>query len=79
MTSLEKLIALKEGRIDVGLVPASVERLLSDNVLYTTLDERDALSPVIMSSRRDDPSPEIALILRLIKQIHRDEGIIFGR
>jgi hypothetical protein len=33
-----------------------------------SLDEPDAPSPIILSSRRDDPSLEIPLILRLIKQ-----------
>ena len=76
---LQTALGLVAAESGFALVPASVERLRRDNVLYTTLDEPDALSPIIMSSRRDDPSPEIALILRLIKQIYRDEGIVFGR
>jgi hypothetical protein len=31
------------------------------------------------SNRRDDPSSEIALILKLIKQMYRGEGIAFWR
>ena len=76
---LQTALGLVAAESGIALVPASVERLRRDNVLYATLDEPDALSPIIMSSRRDDPSPEIALILRLIKQIYRDEGIVFGR
>jgi len=63
----------------VALVPASVARLRRDNVVYAPLDEPGAISPVIMSTRRDDPSPEIALILKLIKRMYRDQGIPFGQ
>ena len=31
-----------------------------------------------MSHRHDDSSPEIALILKLIKRMYRDEAITFG-
>ena len=31
-----------------------------------------------MSNRKDDKSPEIALILRLIREMYRKEGITFG-
>ena len=37
-----------------------------------------AVSPIIMSSRKGDRSPELALILRLIRQMYRKEGIVFG-
>ena len=70
------LVAAESG---ISVVPASVERLRRDNVFYVSLNEPDAISPIIMSNRRDDPSPETALILNLIKQMYRDEGIAFGR
>lgn len=57
----------------VCLVPASVERLRRDDVTYRPLDQ--AVSPIIMSTRRGDRSPEIVLVLRLIRQIHRKEKI----
>jgi DNA-binding transcriptional LysR family regulator len=76
---LQTALGLVAAESGVAVVPASVERLRRDNVRYAPLDEPAAISPIIMSSRRDDPSPEIALILRLIKQIYRDEGVTFGR
>jgi DNA-binding transcriptional LysR family regulator len=76
---LQTALGLVAAESGVAVVPASVERLRRDNVLYVSLDEPDAISPIIMSNRRDDPSPEIALILKLIKQMYRDEGISFGR
>jgi LysR family transcriptional regulator, benzoate and cis,cis-muconate-responsive activator of ben and cat genes len=69
------LVAAEAG---ICLVPASVERLRRDNVVYRPLDEEKAVSPIIMSSRKGDKSPEIALILRLIREHYRKEGIAFG-
>ena len=69
------LVAAEAG---ICLVPRSLERLRRDNVVYRLLDEEKAVSPIIMSSRKGDKSPEIALILRLIREMYRKEGIAFG-
>jgi LysR family transcriptional regulator, benzoate and cis,cis-muconate-responsive activator of ben and cat genes len=69
------LVAAEEGAC---LVPASIETLRRDNVAYRKLDDVNAVSPIIMSSRKGDRSPEIALVLRLIRQMYRREGIAFG-
>ena len=69
------LVAAENG---VCLVPASVERLRRDNVVYRALDEPDAVSPIIMSTRASDRSPEIALILSLVKAMYKEHGIVFG-
>jgi DNA-binding transcriptional LysR family regulator len=69
------LVAADEG---VCLVPASIETLRRENVVYRSLDAVHAVSPIIMSSRKGDRSPEIALVLRLIRQMYRREKIIFG-
>jgi DNA-binding transcriptional LysR family regulator len=76
---LQTALGLVAAESGISVVPASVERLRRDNVIYVSLDEPDAISPIIMSNRRDDPSQEIALILKLIKQMYRDEGVAFGR
>jgi len=60
------------------VVPASVERLRRDNVVYRPLDEVGAVSPIIMSTYKGDTSPEINRVLRLIKEMYRKEGITFG-
>jgi len=70
------LVAAEAG---VCLVPASVERLNRDNVLYRPLDEEKAVSPIIMSNRKGDKSPEITLILKLTREIYRKAGITFGQ
>nr|WP_255702359.1 LysR family transcriptional regulator [Roseomonas sp. OT10] len=69
------LVAAETG---VCIVPASVERLRRDNVVYRSLDEPDAVTPIIMSTRKGDPSEEIKVILKLIRELYRKEGITFG-
>ena len=69
------LVAAEAG---VCLVPASVERLSLDKVAYRPLEEKNAVSPIIMSNRKGDKSPEIALIVKLIREIYRNARITFG-
>ena len=38
----------------------------------------EAVSPIVMKTRKGDRSPELALILQLIKEMYRKDGIIFG-
>jgi hypothetical protein len=45
---------------------------------YKPLDEEAAVSPIFMSCRKDDSSPEIALVLSLIRDVYEQEGIPFG-
>jgi len=75
---LQTALGLVAAEAGVCLVPASVERLRRDNVAYRPLDEEGAVSPIIMSCRKGEQSPEIALVLKLIRQIYRKEGIVFG-
>ncbi|PPQ33298.1 LysR family transcriptional regulator [Rhodopila globiformis] len=76
---LQTALGLVAAETGVCLVPAGVERLRRDNVVYRHLDEDQAFSPIIFSTRKDDPSPEIELILSLIHEIYRREGIILGK
>ncbi len=75
---LQTALGLVAAEAGVCLVPASIETLRRDNVVYRPLEQETAVSPVIMSSRKGEKSPEIALILRLIRQIYRKDGIAFG-
>lgn len=75
---LQTALGLVAAETGICLVPASVERLRRDNVVYRPLDEPNAVSPIIMSTRKGDPSPEIGLILRLVKEMYKKEGIAFG-
>jgi DNA-binding transcriptional LysR family regulator len=75
---LQTALGLVAAGAGVCLVPASVERLRRDNVAYRSMDAVGAVSPIIMSSRKGDRSPEIALLLKLIRQLYRKEKIVFG-
>ena len=75
---LQTALGLVAAEAGVCLVPASVERLRRDNIVYRPLGEQGAVSPIIMSTRKGDRSPEIGRVLRLVKEIYRKEGIAFG-
>jgi DNA-binding transcriptional LysR family regulator len=75
---LQTALGLVAAETGVCVVPAAVERLRRDNVIYRPLDEERAVSPIIMSTRKGDQSPEIALILKLIREMYRKEGITLG-
>ena len=76
---LQTALGLVVAETGLCIVPASVERLRRDNVVYRPIDDPAAVSPIIMSTRKGDRSPEIALILRTIQDIYKDEGVAFGR
>jgi len=75
---LQTALGLVAADSGVCLVPASVERLRRDNVVYRPLKEASAVSPIVMKCRKGDRSPELALILRLIREMYRKEGVTFG-
>jgi DNA-binding transcriptional LysR family regulator len=75
---LQTALGLVAAAMGVCLVPASIETLRRDNVAYRPLDAVQAVSPIIMSNRKGDRSPEIALVLQLIRQMYRREKIVFG-
>jgi DNA-binding transcriptional LysR family regulator len=59
---LQTALGLVAAETGACIVPASVERLRRDSVVYRRLDEPGADSPIIMSTRKGDRSPEIGLI-----------------
>jgi DNA-binding transcriptional LysR family regulator len=75
---LQTALGLVAAEAGVCVVPAAVERLRRDNVVYRPLDEEGAVSPIIMSCRKDDQSPEITRLLELVRGVYRREGIEFG-
>ncbi len=75
---LQTALGLVAAQAGMTLVPAGVRQLRRDGVAYRDLDEDSAISPIIMSHRRDDASAEIGVILELIRDIYREEGIAFG-
>jgi LysR family transcriptional regulator, benzoate and cis,cis-muconate-responsive activator of ben and cat genes len=68
---LQTALGLVAAGVGICVVPGSVQRLHRDNVLYRPLDEPQATSPVIMSFRKDDGSPEIRQMRQLIHEAFR--------
>ncbi|MGC8475078.1 MAG: LysR family transcriptional regulator [Acetobacteraceae bacterium] len=75
---LQTALGLVAAEAGVCLVPASVERLRRDNVVYRAFAQATIVSPIIMSVRKGDPSADLAMLLRLIRDIYQREGIAFG-
>jgi len=76
---LQTALGLVAAESGVCLVPVSVTRLRRDNVEYRDLDDPTAISPNIMSARKNDPSPDLSCILALLRDIHAEQKIPFGR
>jgi DNA-binding transcriptional LysR family regulator len=75
---LQVALGLVAAETGICLVPAGVGRLQRDGVVYRPLDEARALTPIILSHRKDDRSPEIALVLKIVREMYRKSGIPFG-
>ncbi len=75
---LQTALGLVAAGLGYCLVPASVERLQRSGVRYRALAHASARSPIIMSQRVNDRSPELGLILAVIKTVYQQEGIAFG-
>ena len=75
---LQTALGLVAAQAGMTIVPAGVRQLRRDGVAYRDLDEESATSPIIMSHRRDDASPEIGVVMGLIREIYLEEGITFG-
>lgn len=76
---LQTALGLVAAGVGLCLVPASVERLRRDNVLYRSLDEARAVSPIYMQARRGDRTPEVARLLALVRAMYQRDGIAFGK
>ena len=76
---LQTALGLVAAEVGICVVPAGVQRFRRDNVSYVPLDEAGAVSPILMSTRKNDTSPDIALLVRLIQDLYRSVGIVFGQ
>ncbi len=66
------LVAAEAG---LCLVPISLQRLRRENIAFRPLKDEDAVSPIILSKRKGDRSPEAALMVQLIRKIYQKQGI----
>lgn len=68
---LQTALGLVAAAVGVSLVPAAVQRLRRDDIVYRSLEDRTATSPIIMCSRIHDNSREIAALLQLVRDLYR--------
>lgn len=76
---LQTALGLVAAEVGICIVPAGVSRFRRDNVDYVPLDEPGAASPILMSTRKNDTSPDLGLLVRIIEELYRASGIVFGQ
>ena len=76
---LQTALGLVAAEVGICIVPAGVSRFRRDNVDYVPLDEPGAASPILMSTRKNDTSPDLRLLVRIIDELYRASGIVFGQ
>ncbi|WP_020656032.1 LysR family transcriptional regulator [Massilia niastensis] len=80
----QKVIEVRELQIAIGLVgagqgvaivPKSLQGMVRTDVVYKTLDDPGAVSPIIFSVRQMDRTPELVNMLEVIYEIYDELGI----
>jgi DNA-binding transcriptional LysR family regulator len=71
---LQTAIGLVAAEVGICIVPTSVQRLRRDDVVYRELVEQSITSPIIMSRRANDRSPELAVMSRVIIEAYQEWG-----
>jgi DNA-binding transcriptional LysR family regulator len=71
---LQTAIGLVAAEVGICIVPTSVQRLRRDDVVYRELVEQTITSPIIMSRRINDRSPELAVMSRVIIEAYQEWG-----
>lgn len=66
---LQTALGLVAAQSGVALVPASVQRLKRDDVVYLPIAEAGAQSPIILNWRAKDGSSAIALLVRICGEL----------
>ncbi|HWD33654.1 LysR family transcriptional regulator [Pseudomonas caricapapayae] len=66
---LQTALGLVAAGLGITLVPASVQRQHRDDIVYAPLSEAAAVSPIILSRRVGDNSPQIRHCLDLIERM----------
>ena len=72
---MQTALGLVAAGMGLCLVPASAQRLRRDEVVYRPLLESNATSPIIMSTRLNDQSEDIALLRELIDEVYRLQAV----
>lgn len=68
---LQTALGLVAAGVGIAIVPAAVQRLRRDDIVYRPIAERDAISPIIVSWRVADQSEPTRLLERLCVELAR--------
>lgn len=71
---MQTALGLVASGMGVCVVPSSAQKLRRDEVAYRCLAEVQAVSPIIMSTRLNDQSPDIDTLRAAIEAIYQAEG-----
>jgi DNA-binding transcriptional LysR family regulator len=75
VSGLQTALGLVAAGVGLCLVPACVQQLRRDDVLYRGLDEKEAVSSIIMSYRKQDRSRQITVTMELIREMYQQWGL----
>jgi LysR family transcriptional regulator, benzoate and cis,cis-muconate-responsive activator of ben and cat genes len=73
VSELQSALGLAAAALGVCLVPASVQRLRRDDIVYRDLTDKTAVSPIIMTCRANDASPAITALRQTIRKLYNRE------
>jgi DNA-binding transcriptional LysR family regulator len=78
VSELQTALGLVAAAVGVSLVPAAVQRLGRDDVVYRPLHDETVTSPIIMVHRMHDNSHQISALLQLMREMYhqRSEGSV---
>lgn len=65
---LQTAIGLVAAGIGISLVPRSVQRLKRDDVVYRSISDLGVVSPILMTTRLSDSSPDLASLCQVVRQ-----------
>jgi DNA-binding transcriptional LysR family regulator len=67
----ETALGLVAADVGISLVPAAVQRLRRDDVIYRPLQDGTVTSPIILCSRKHDHARQLAALLKLVRDLYR--------
>jgi len=71
---LQTAVGLVAAEVGIAIVPLSVQRLRSDDVVYREFDDPSITSPIIMSRRIGDRSRPLLVMSQVIQDAYREWG-----
>lgn len=70
---LQMALSLVASGIGISLVPQSLHCLQRQDVIYKPLSDKSLVSPIIISTRLQDPSGDIQILLEMIDQLYDEQ------